>query len=37
MVIGFQTDEIRRALRLPPHRAAAHADDRGSPDDRLNS
>jgi uncharacterized protein (TIGR03032 family) len=37
MAIGFQTDEIRRALRLPPHRAAAHADDDGgSADDRPN-
>jgi uncharacterized protein (TIGR03032 family) len=36
MAIGFQTDEIRRALRLPPDRAATHGDEgAGKPEDRL--
>jgi hypothetical protein len=37
MAIGFQTDEIRRVLHLPPPRPAKRLpDDAPSPDDRLN-
>jgi hypothetical protein len=36
MAIGFQIDEIRRVLHLPPPRAAKHPPDAPNPDDRLN-
>jgi uncharacterized protein (TIGR03032 family) len=37
MAIGFQTDEIRRVLRLPPPRSRASVpQDAPNPDDRLN-
>jgi uncharacterized protein (TIGR03032 family) len=37
MAIGFQTDEIRRVLHLPPPRAATRPpEDAPNPDDRLN-
>jgi len=37
MAIGFQTDEIRRVLHLPPPQPARRApEDAPNPDDRLN-
>lgn len=37
MAIGFQTDEIRRVLHLPPQRSGGRPrDDATNPDDRLN-
>lgn len=37
MAIGFQTDEIRRVLHLPPQRPGGRPKDEATnPDDRLN-